>query len=439
MNVLTIVTGSVSARIESKFHYRLLGDGHNVIRICTEHARIILDNDKKAFRSDYGPLCISALKETEDWRDGCETLSLMGLTGSKGYVKHINLVRWADLCIVFPADYNILGKMACGIADDFVSTTLAAWIGSEKPLWVCEAMNSMMYDSKIRKLNRARLEEVGVRFIEPTVRRLACGDFGIGALADSDTVANIIEGHRWVQPIGIEWLINTMNTVYLSHSGWATDINGPKLVEPKADFSFSQYIPRYDEPGSFGAIRKYDIHQGVDIYCHEWAGVHAVEDGNVVDSYQYTGSSVGSEWWNDTWCIKVKGLSGVVTYSELKMPSELESGFKMIVVDGKEIYRPNFFIPSEISDMMSFTIIQEKPKYPAVGDKVCAGDLIGYVGSVLKDGKRRFDIRNHNTCMLHIELRTENCHLDAWKTDGERDRRLLDPTPYLKLIGSKNG
>ena len=87
-----------------------------------------------------------------------------------------------------------------------------------------------------------------------------------------------------------------------------------------------------------------------------------------------------------------------MTYGELKMPSENTYGWK----------------------------------YPKIGDEVAAGDLIGHVGRVLKENKLRPDIRHHNTSMLHIELRTESCHLDGWKLDGDRDKRLLDPTPYLK-------
>lgn len=71
--------------------------------------------------------------------------------------------------------------------------------------------------------------------------------------------------------------------------------------------------------------------------------------------------------------------------------------------------------------------------YPEIGTKVIAGNLVGVVGRVLKSGKLRSDIRHHNTSMLHVELRTESCHIDGWKLDGDRDHRLLDPTPYLKL------
>lgn len=138
-------------------------------------------------------------------------------------------------------------------------------------------------------------------------------------------------------------------------------------------------------------MRKFDIHEGVDVYTHDGAEVHAVEDGTVTAIYEFTGKKADCDWWNETWCIKVEGKSGVVTYGELKQPSIVN-----------------------------------------VGDKVRAGKVIGHVTPVLRPEKYRPDIRNHSVAMLHVELRKETCHLDGWKLDGERDKRLLDPTPYLK-------
>ena len=276
--------------------------------------------------------------------------------------------------------------MANGIADDVVSCTLAAWLGSGKKLYICEAMNCMMYASPVYQENRKKLDKLSfTQFIEPTVKKLACGDFGIGALADINTIKNIVEGHAWMQPVA------------------STDLIAGRTYAG----SFAEYLPRYNEPGAFGAKRKFDIHEGVDIYCVENSYVYAVEDGEVVDSYRYTGANADCNWWNDTWCIKVKGKSGVVTYGELAMPSSLP---QVTLDDGTEC----------------------GIKYPKVGTKIKAGDFIGVVGRVLKENKLRPDIRHHNTSMLHMELRTESCHIDGWKLDSDRDKRLLDPTPYLK-------
>jgi 3-polyprenyl-4-hydroxybenzoate decarboxylase len=376
MKILLLTTGSVSAYLSHKLANILKNNGHEVKHYMTKAAGQMMamneeSNSKnvesQTFYTGHFSNYISIEREVLDWHD-------------KAYnpVLHIDIVKWADVCVVCPADFNILGKMANGIADDVVSSILAAWLGSGKKLYICEAMNTMMYKNQVRLHNRDILENIeDVHFIEPTVKRLACGDFGIGALADINTIANIVEGHRWAQPITLD---------DLQHDG--------VFYLPDC---FKWRLPDYDEPGAFGAVRKFDIHEGVDIYCVKHAKVYAMEDGEIVASYHYTGNVAKCDWWNDTWCIKIKGKSGVITYGELEMP-------------------------------------EYNRKLPSVGTFVKAGDLIGVVGQVLKDGKKRDDIRNHNVCMLHVELRTENCHIDGWKLGEDRDKRLLDPTPYLKLI-----
>ena len=396
MKILILTTGSVSAYLSHKLANILKNNGHEIKHYMTEAAGHLMSFNKgsksdnpfaQTFYTGHFSNYISNEHEIVDWHDK-----------PNNPVLHIDIVNWADVCVVCPADFNILGKMANGIADDVVSSILAAWLGSGKKLYICEAMNTMMYKNPARLRNRDMLENIeNVHFIEPTVKRLACGDFGIGALADINTIANIVEGHRWVQPISNNELIGT--TQYSSGSmpgligGYIH--NYPTRVPYKG--LFKDYIPKFNEPGAFGAVRKFDIHEGVDIYCEKHAGVYAMEDGEVVASYHYTGNAAKCDWWNDTWCIKIKGKSGVITYGELEMP-------------------------------------EYNRKLPSVGTFVKAGDLIGMVGQVLKDGKKRNDIRNHNVCMLHVELRTENCHIDGWKLDEDRDKRLLDPTPYLKLI-----
>ena len=368
MKIILLSAGSVSAFLSLKLKSVLESRGHEIRHYFTKNAQEIVKAD---CRNKMGTRQVNHLSIEEEILDWART---------DGHpVEHIDAVNWADACVVCPADFNIIGKMATGIADDFVSTVLAAWLGSCKPLFIAEAMNTMMFRNPVHEANANALHCLTrTEFIYPTMKRLACGDFGIGALADIGTIANIVEGHRWIRPVQDEYL--NMR----EHTG-----------------AFSEYLPRFDEPGAFGAKRKHDRHQGVDIYCREASPVYAVEDGEIVDSYQYTGEAVKCGWWNDTWCIKVRGKSGVVSYGELQMPSVLE--------------KRGFY-------------------YKDIGTKVKAGDLIGYVGAVLPPQKLRTDIRNHSTSMLHMELRTECCHMDAWGVDADRDKRLLDPTPYLKLI-----
>ena len=395
MNILLLSTGSVSAYLSHKLAYQLKEDGHEVKHYMTKAAGQMMalskgsnskDAESQTFYTSHFSNYISIERETLDWHDK-----------PSHPVKHIDLVRWADICVVCPADYNIVGKMANGIADDFVSSVLAAWMGCGKKLYICEAMNSMMYQGPIYQKNRNYLDSLDfVRFIEPTVKNLACGGIGIGGLADITTIKNIVEGHVWHQPIKQEDLLGAPTYHGQSENDkgmfgkFVYDANSNEFVRGKCRERFRDYIPRFYEPGAFGAIRKFDIHEGVDIYTHDGAPVYAVEDGVVTAVYEFTGKKANCDWWNPTWCVKVEGKSGVVTYGEL------------------------------IEPMIN------------VGAKVYAGGIIGHVTPVLKPEKYRPDIRNHSVAMLHLELRTETCHLDGWQLEGQRDKRLLDPTPYLK-------
>ncbi|WLR43580.1 bifunctional phosphopantothenoylcysteine decarboxylase/phosphopantothenate--cysteine ligase CoaBC [Bacillus carboniphilus] len=100
-------------------------------------------------------------------------------------IAHIDLADWADLVIVAPATANVIGKMANGIADDMLTTTLLA---TEAPIWVAPAMNVNMYNHSAVKRNLHRLCEDGVKFIEPSEGFLACGYVGKGRLEEPEKI-----------------------------------------------------------------------------------------------------------------------------------------------------------------------------------------------------------------------------------------------------------
>src|SRR3972149_7233158 len=102
-------------------------------------------------------------------------------------VCHINLAKETDLLLVVPATANIIAKFASGIADDFLSTFYLAFRGK---IVIAPAMNSNMYLHHTTKENIKKLSSLGVEFIEPQTGELACGDEGIGKLAE---VSLIIE------------------------------------------------------------------------------------------------------------------------------------------------------------------------------------------------------------------------------------------------------
>lgn len=101
-------------------------------------------------------------------------------------IQHISLAKKADLMLTVPATANIIGKVANGIADDMLSTTIMA---TKAPVVFCPAMNTNMYENPIVQRNISLLKELGYEFIEPASGRLACGDEGKGKLQDTEIIA----------------------------------------------------------------------------------------------------------------------------------------------------------------------------------------------------------------------------------------------------------
>lgn len=104
-------------------------------------------------------------------------------------VEHIALANWADVFVVAPATANIIAKMACGIADDLLSTTLLA---AQAPIIVCPAMNTGMYENNATQENMAKLQQWGVTIMPPAVGMLACGVAGPGRLPEPQQIVEFI-------------------------------------------------------------------------------------------------------------------------------------------------------------------------------------------------------------------------------------------------------
>ena len=111
--------------------------------------------------------------------------SLYGHPGSA--IPHIELSEWADVALVVPATANVLAKMACGIADDCLTTTLLA---CACPVLVAPGMNVRMWQSAAMQANVSALRGRGVRFVGPDSGRLACGEVGEGKLAGIDEIVS---------------------------------------------------------------------------------------------------------------------------------------------------------------------------------------------------------------------------------------------------------
>lgn len=104
-------------------------------------------------------------------------------------IQHISLAKKADLLLVVPATADIIGKIANGIADDMLSTTVMA---SKCPVIFAPAMNSNMYSNPVLQDNIVKLKNFGYKFISPASGRLACGDIGEGKLADTELITDIV-------------------------------------------------------------------------------------------------------------------------------------------------------------------------------------------------------------------------------------------------------
>lgn len=107
-------------------------------------------------------------------------------------IEHIALAAWADLFVIAPATANMIGKMAAGIADDMLSTTVMA---TTAPVLVCPAMNSNMYLNAATQQNLATLKARGAFLLEPGYGLMACGTTGPGRLPEPAEIVTTIEAH----------------------------------------------------------------------------------------------------------------------------------------------------------------------------------------------------------------------------------------------------
>ncbi|MDK9709631.1 bifunctional phosphopantothenoylcysteine decarboxylase/phosphopantothenate--cysteine ligase CoaBC [Acidaminobacter sp.] len=170
-NIVLGVTGGIAAYKSADLVSRLKKLDANVYVVMTAHA--------KAFVS---PLTFQSLSQNyvvEDMFEAPRTWD----------VEHIALAKLADLYVIAPASANVLAKMAAGIADDFLTTTILA---TQAPILVAPAMNTQMYLSPLTQRNMKTLQDLGVGFVAPGSGRLACGDEGIGKMAEPQQIVDEI-------------------------------------------------------------------------------------------------------------------------------------------------------------------------------------------------------------------------------------------------------
>lgn len=171
-NILVGVTGGIAAYKSANIVSILKKKGYNVKVIMTKNATNII-----------APLTLETLSRNRVYVD---------MWDEKPHyeVEHISLSDWADLVLVAPATYNIIGKIANGIADDMLTTVISA---TQKPIFFALAMNVKMYENPILLENIEKLKKYGYKFIEADEGLLACNYIAKGRLKDENEIVDEIE------------------------------------------------------------------------------------------------------------------------------------------------------------------------------------------------------------------------------------------------------
>lgn len=173
-NIVIGVTGGIAVYKAVDVVSRLKKLGANIDVIMTESAtKFVTPLTFQSLAQNF--VTVDMFKEPLKWE-----------------VEHISLAQRADLFLVVPATANIIGKIANGIADDMLSTTIMA---TKAKVIFSPAMNTQMYNNPIFKSNMEKLKEYGYEFIKPDSGRLACGDYGEGKLAKPEDIVEYVKNY----------------------------------------------------------------------------------------------------------------------------------------------------------------------------------------------------------------------------------------------------
>ena len=173
-NILVGVTGGIAAYKSAGIVSLLKKKGYNVKVVMTENATKII-----------GPLTLETLSRNRIYVD-------MWDSNPHYEVEHISLADWADVVLIAPATYNIIGKVANGIADDMLTTVISA-VSVRKPVFFALAMNVNMYENPILKENINKLKSFGYRFIDAEEGLLACNYSAKGRMSEPENIVDEIE------------------------------------------------------------------------------------------------------------------------------------------------------------------------------------------------------------------------------------------------------
>jgi phosphopantothenoylcysteine decarboxylase len=176
MKILLGITGSVAATLTPKIIASLKAAGYELKVVSTERGLYFFDPAKAG-----EPI----MRDKDEWTEN-------RYQRDQG-VPHIDLNKWADLFLIAPLTADTLADIANGKADKFLTSIARAW-PREKPLVVAPAMNTNMWTHPItgEQLQKIASWFPNFRVVPPTERRLACGDVGVGALAEIKSIIDFV-------------------------------------------------------------------------------------------------------------------------------------------------------------------------------------------------------------------------------------------------------
>lgn len=173
-NILIGVTGGIAAYKIPLLCRKFIQNGDNVKVILTDYAAKFV-----------APLTLETITKNRVYIDDFK------LDVSPKDIEHIDLATWADIFIIAPATANTIAKIAHGIADNLLTSTILAY-STSKPLYICPAMNTNMYTNTVTVDNINKLKVRGIEIIPPVEGELACKDVGIGKMQEPDQIFEIV-------------------------------------------------------------------------------------------------------------------------------------------------------------------------------------------------------------------------------------------------------
>ncbi|KAI8092149.1 flavoprotein [Gilbertella persicaria] len=176
-NILIGATGSI-ATIKIPLLVSLFKKYDNV------NVKVVLTESAYFFVKDQVIDC-EVFREQDEWNQWSKI---------SDPIMHIELRNWADVMVIAPLDANTLGKIANGLCDNLLTCVLRAW-DINKPVIACPAMNTSMWQHLLTARHLDILESVlKYHIIHPISKKLACGDTGIGAMAESHFISEFVMG-----------------------------------------------------------------------------------------------------------------------------------------------------------------------------------------------------------------------------------------------------